>query len=37
MQLNTFLQNVGRARKHLMACLGENGAALDLAPFVGTP
>lgn len=37
MQLNTFLQNVGRARRHLLACLTENGATLDLAPFVGAP
>lgn len=34
MQLNTFLQNVARARKHLLACLAEHGARLDLAAFV---
>lgn len=35
MVINTFLQNVGRARKHLLACLAEHGAALDLATFLG--
>jgi DNA-directed RNA polymerase specialized sigma24 family protein len=29
MRLNTFLQNVGRARKHLVACLEAHGIRLD--------
>jgi DNA-directed RNA polymerase specialized sigma24 family protein len=37
MRLNTFLQNVARARKHLLLCLAENGVAVALLEGGGAP
>jgi DNA-directed RNA polymerase specialized sigma24 family protein len=37
MRLNTFLQNVARARKHLLACLAENGVILATTEGGGAP
>lgn len=37
MRLNTFLQNVARARKHLLACLADNGVVLTVTEGGGLP
>jgi RNA polymerase sigma-70 factor (ECF subfamily) len=35
MRLNTFLQNVARARKHLLACLAAHGVTVDVGAAAG--